>query len=136
MKLINLHKGILKKDYMERNIGDILEATNRSRETGFHYIIFYEGYDDNEFIGGVMTSTDKYPVNILMNSSHFIEKDEAENDFKITFKNTKLVPAKLFKPEEWGPYEKVGQLTDEGIAFVDQHIRNLQPEYWQNYILR
>jgi hypothetical protein len=121
---------------MERNIGDILEATDRTRVAGFHYMIFYDGYDDNEFIAGVLTSTNKFPINILMTNLHFVEKDEFGNDFKITYKNSKLVPAKLFKPEEWGPFEKVGQLTDEGIAFLHQHIGNLHAEYWQNYILR
>lgn len=121
---------------MNRNKGDILEARDRRFQAGKHYIIFYDGYDDNEFIAGVLTSTDMFPVNILMNSCYFVEKDEFGNDFKITCKNSKLVPAKLFKPEEWGPFEKVGQLTDEGIAFLDQHIGNLQAEYWQNYIIR
>ncbi|AOC97166.1 hypothetical protein BB050_04088 [Flavobacterium anhuiense] len=121
---------------MKRNKGDILEARDRRFEAGKHYIIFYDGYDDNEFIAGVLTSTDNFPVNILMAALHFEERDKNGNDFKITYKNSKLVPAKLFKPEEWGPFEKVGQLTDEGIAFVDLHIGELQPEYWQNYIQR
>ena len=121
---------------MKRNKGDILEAKNRKFQAGKHYIIFYDGYNDNEFIGGVLTSTDMFPVNIWMDSLHFIEKDEVGTDFKITYKNSKLVPAKLYKPEEWGPFEKVGQLTEEGIAFVEEHIGNLQAEYWQNYILR
>jgi len=121
---------------MNRNKGDILEARDRGFQAGKHYIIFYSGYNDNEFIAGVLTSTDKFPVNISMTDLHFVEKDEVGNDFKITYKNSKLVPAKLFKPEEWGPFEKVGQLTEEGIEFIDHHIGHLEPEYWQNYILK
>lgn len=119
-----------------RDIGDILEASDRSREAGFHYIIFYDGYSDNEFMAGVLTSTDKYPVNILMNLNHFLQKDENGNDFKVTFKNSKLVPAKLYKPENWGPFEKVGQLTEDGIAFVKEHVSHLEAEFWEEYILK
>ena len=121
---------------MERNIGDILEASDRDREAGFHFIIFYDGHDDDEFLAGVLTSTDKYPVNIVMNNKHFQYSDENDFTFKVTYKNSKLVPAKLFKPEQWGPYHKVGQLTEEGIDFVRKHIEALQPEYWQDYILK
>lgn len=120
---------------MDREIGDILEATDRSREAGYHFIIFYEGYSDDEFEAGVLTTTDLFPVNILMNETHFVDKDENGNDFKVTFKNSKLVPAKLFKPEEWAPYVKVGQLTNEGIDFVKKNIGHLEAEYWKDYIL-
>ena len=121
---------------MDRNIGDILEARDRSYEAGRHYVIFYDGYDDNEFLAGVLTSTDNFPKNILMNESHFINTDENGNDFKVTYKNSKLVPAKLYKPENWGPFEKVGQLSTEGIVFVEEKIGHLEPEFWEKYILK
>ncbi|WP_432672126.1 hypothetical protein [Flavobacterium sp. SM2513] len=121
---------------MKRNKGDILEAADRTREAGFHYIIFYDGYTDDEFIAGVLTSTDKYPVNIKMNETHFLDNDENGNDFKVTFKNSKLVPAKLYKPENWGPFNKVGQLTENGIAFVQEYIGHLEAEFWEEYILK
>lgn len=121
---------------MNRSIGDILEASNRSYKAGKHYIIFYDGYDDNEFMGGVLTSTDNFPENILMNEYHFINTDENGNDFKVTYKNSKLVPAKLYKPENWGPFEKVGQLSAEGIAFVEDKIGHLEAEFWEEYILK
>jgi hypothetical protein len=54
----------------------------------------------------------------------------------VTFKNSKLVPAKLYKPENWGPFEKVGQLSADGIAFVEEKIGHLDAEYWEEYILR
>jgi hypothetical protein len=121
---------------MKRNKGDILQATNRSRVAGFHFIIFYEGYEDNEFLAGVITTTDKFPVNYVMQSNHFVEEDDNGKHYKITFKNSKLVPAKLFKPEQWGPFDKVGQLTAEGICFIEKHIGQLEPEYWEDYILK
>ena len=121
---------------MDREIGDILEARDRSYNAGKHFIIFYNGYSDDEFEAGVLTSTDEYPVNILMYENHFVDKDEDGNNFKVTFKNSKLVPAKLFKPEEWGPFIKVGQLTNEGIKFVRKNIGHLDSEYWKDYILK
>ncbi|WP_310595110.1 hypothetical protein [Flavobacterium sp.] len=121
---------------MDRNIGDVLEANDRTREAGYHYIIFYIGYSDDEFLAGILTSTNKYHVNILMDESHFINTDENGNDFKVTYKNSKLVPAKLYKPENWGPFEKVGQLSAEGIAFVEDKIGHLEAEFWEEYILK
>jgi len=121
---------------MDRNIGDILEATDRTREAGYHYIIFYEGYTDDEFTAGILTSTNKYLVNILMDESHFINKDENGNDFKVTYKNSKLVPAKLYKPENWGPFKKVGQLSQDGILFVEENIGHLEAKFWEEYILK
>lgn len=121
---------------MEREIGDILQAKNRSKEAGFHYIIFYDGYSDDEFEAGVLTTTNNFPDNILMDKSHFVEKNSEGNNFKITFNNSKLIPVKLFKPEEWGPYRKVGQLTDNGINFVREIIGDLKPVYWKEYVLK
>lgn len=121
---------------MDRNIGDILEAKDRSVNAGRHYIIFFDGYNDSEFIGGMLTTTELFPQNILMTESHFINMDENGNEFKVTYKNSKLVPAKLYKPENWGPFEKVGQLSEEGIAFVKEHIGHLEAEFWKNYILK
>ncbi|MBY0485740.1 MAG: hypothetical protein K2P85_00895 [Flavobacteriaceae bacterium] len=71
-----------------------------------------------------------------MNETHFIDKDEKGNDYKVTYKNSKLVPAKLYKPENWGPFENVGQLTKVGIAFVEKHIGHLEAEFWGEYILK
>ena len=119
-----------------RYIGDILEAKDRSENAGIHYIIFYDGYDDSEFIGGMLTSTDLFPQNVKMNVSHFVENDENGNNYKVTFKNSKLVPAKLYKPENWGPFKKVGQLSEKGIAFVEEHIGHLESEFWEEYILK
>jgi hypothetical protein len=121
---------------MDRKIGDILEASNKSKGAGIHYIIFYQGYNDIEFMGGMLTSTELFPQNILMNDNHFVEKDEKGKDFKVTFKNSKLVPAKLYKPENWGPFDKVGQLTELGIAFVEENIGHLEAEFWEEYILK
>jgi hypothetical protein len=121
---------------MVRNIGDILEANDRTREAGYHYIIFYNGHTDDEFEAGILTSTEKYSVNIPMNESHFINTDKNGDYFKVTYKNSKLVPAKLYKPENWGPFEKVGQLSEDGIAFVEEHIGHLEAEFWEEYILK
>ncbi|HEX8514553.1 MAG TPA: hypothetical protein VF868_00030 [Bacteroidia bacterium] len=115
-----------------RKRGDILEATDRSFHAGKHYIVFYDGYNDDNFIGAMLTHTvnDK---NELMNASHFIEDDEKGNEFKVRFENTHLVKAKLMKFEKWGPFNKVGELTNSGIDFVENTIDHLQTETWDEY---
>lgn len=119
---------------IERQRGDILQARDRSVNSGLHYIIFYDGYDESEFVGSMLTSSSKYEENIEFKEFHFIKEDQDGNNFKITCNNSRFVPVKLYKPEEWGPYKLVGKLSKEGVAFVDEHIAQTAPVYWREYI--
>ena len=116
-----------------RQRGDILEASNRACNAGRHYIIFYEGFDDINFIGGMVTHM-KSDRNIAMSQKHFEKNDEAGNKFKFQFKNTQLVIAKLMKFETWGPFRKVGALSKDGIQFVEKAIDGLLKETWEVYL--
>ena len=114
--------------------GDILEAKNRHVDAGLHYIIFYAGKDERHFLGGMLTTSEDYEENILMHENYFETKDLDENDYKIKYQNSHLVPAKLMKLEFWGPFQVVGKLTAEGVEFVETHIDNLEEMLWEDYL--
>lgn len=113
---------------MNWNKGDILKG---NYELGaIHPIIFLEGYSNDYFIGAMITSSPEYKKtkNILMRKEHFVEK------YKIHFNNSHLVDAKLYKKLEWGPFKKTGELTLEGIKFVESIIHKKYPIVWEDYL--
>jgi hypothetical protein len=118
-----------------RQKGDILEASNRAQDAGRHYIVFYEGFDHVNFIGGMVTHMES-ERNIAMSQNHFEKNDEAGNSYKFQFGNTQLVIAKLMKFETWGPFSKVGALSEEGIQFIENIIDGLPQETWEEYLYR
>lgn len=115
--------------------GNILEASNRAFNAGKHYIVYFEGYDDINFIGGMITHMPS-KKNIKMADSHFKKLDESGTNYKVQFDNTNLVIAKLKKFINWGPFTKVGELTNEGITFVEKTIGHLNEETWEEYVER
>lgn len=115
--------------------GDIIEAENRAIDAGLHYIVYYSGFDDKNFIGGMLTHTFSNK-NKQMHVSHFHATNENGAKYKFQFENTHLVIAKLMKVESWGPFKKVGALTEEGITFVTETIDKLSSETWEEYLLR
>lgn len=114
--------------------GDILEAKNRHIDAGLHYIIFYAGKDERHFLGGMITTSENYEENIQMVENHFETKDLDQNNYKIKYKNSHLVLAKLMKLESWGPFKIVGKLTKVGVEFVENHIDNLDEMLWEDYL--
>jgi hypothetical protein len=117
------------------NRGDILKATKRGKNAGKHFIIFYENHDTRNFIGAMIThSEDSH--NIPMDKTYFHEKDAAGNNYKVVYDNTFLVNAKLMKFESWGPFQKVGELTSEGVEFVESIIDGLSAETWEEFLIR
>ena len=118
-----------------RQRGDILEASNRARDAGKHYIIFYEGFDEINFIGGMVTHMES-ERNIAMSENHFEKNDKLGNGYKFQFENTQLVIAKLMKFETWGPFTKVGALSEAGMQFVQNIIDDLPLETWEEYLHR
>ncbi|MGG6231328.1 hypothetical protein [Tenacibaculum sp. SDUM215027] len=114
--------------------GDILEAKNREFDAGLHYIIFYSGKDERHFLGGMLTTSNKYEENIPMLKNHFEIKDLDNNNFKIKYQNSHLVPAKLMKLESWGPFQIVGKLTKDGVEFIESQIDDLDEIIWEDYL--
>jgi len=118
-----------------RERGDILEGKNRRWKAARHFIVFYEERDEYGFVGAMIT-TDSRELNVAMRPHDFHTTDSEGKPYKISYKNSYLVKAKLFKLESWGRFKKVGQLTGRGISFVEKTIDDLSLESWEEYCER
>lgn len=116
--------------------GDILEGTNRRREAARHYIIALDPYRSGNFIGAMLTSKGTYLENILMKPVYIRTNTDNGTRFKFQFKNTHFVKGSFIKLESWGPFTKVGELSEEGIGLVDQETKDLEPGLWDDYVTR
>ena len=115
--------------------GDILKAFKRNKKEGYHYIVYYQGNSNDDFIGGMLTHSDT-PRNVKMSECHFERLDENGKAYTIYYNNSFLVKGKFIKPREWGPFTKVGKLTLDGIKFVENVIENLNCESFEDYLSR
>jgi len=120
---------------MDFQRGDILEATNRAVDAGYHYIIFYEGLNDQNFIGGMLTGS-SMRGNISFVGLHFEVTNQSGVQWSIPSKKSYLVKAKLMKLHTWGPFRQVGKLTEEGCTLMYNTINDLQSETWDEYLNR
>ncbi|MDL2141696.1 hypothetical protein QQY79_04125 [Flavobacterium tructae] len=112
--------------------GDILEAANRELTKGRHFIIYYEGFSQDDFIGGMITHSE-INGNLKMDINHFEILDENGEEYKVIYDDSYIVNAKLIKPHVWGPYTKVGSLSVSGITFFENNIAELEPQTFANY---
>lgn len=110
--------------------GDILLATHREIKKGYHPIVFISGNSEYDFIGAMITHEAIGDRNLKMKESHF------EPKLEITYDNSYLVKGQFIKPEEWGPFEKKGQLTPEGLEFVLENISHCPLETFAKYFAR
>ena len=114
--------------------GDILKGSHTGFNQAKHRIIYLSGDVMATFIGAIMTHSPNYG-NILMDEEHFQKKDDEGNYFQFKYEKTHLVKAKLLKPgNEWGPFVKVGKLTDSGIEFVESQIYALIEKDWNDFV--
>jgi len=108
--------------------GTILEGTIKGKEAARHYVVFYKGDPDVEdFSGGFITHSPKYG-NIPMTDSHF------EKGYAVGYDNSHLANGLYIKLKDWKPYKRVGQLTVEGIEFLEKKIGHLEPKLYTNYM--
>ena len=116
---------------MPFNKGDIITGVATK-----HPIIYLEDIDNITFKACIITHADdeQYPDNIRMTEYHFKERDEDGNRYEISYDETFFVSKCLIKKNEWGPYEKKGELTLGGIEFVERMIENERAIYWEYYI--
>lgn len=111
--------------------GDIVYGKNNLE--GGHPILFLDNKDDYTFVGAMLTKAGAYEGNHLMRREFFRERDENERVFSFKFNSTHLVGHSLLKRLEWEPFEKVGELTPEGLAFVENILKGKEPVFWEDY---
>lgn len=112
------------KNLHEIRPGDILKANEKSPQAGFHYIIFLGEYrDPSFFVGTFLTHAKGYKghKNILLKESDFSPESE------VKFEHSFFAPALFLKPEAWGPYYKVGSLTEQGFSRVWEASEDSEP---------
>lgn len=108
--------------------GDILRATHRALRKGYHPIIYVGGHSDTDFIGAMLTHHEDNTRNVKIDPAYFVNKSGYENTY--------LVIGKFMKPEEWGPFNKVNQLTPDGLYFVIKTTEKQPLENFASYFRR
>jgi hypothetical protein len=122
-----------KRGFILKGIENHKVVTVNGKKIKGHFIIFYDHLNGKDFIGAMITSSNNYAENLQMNENQFQEFDEFGNKCTVVYKESFLVPAKLHKIISMGPFELVGQLTEEGIDFVTKNIDNLPMVSWEEY---
>ena len=115
-------------------IGEILMGDNNLPIDGNHYIVFYKKIDGIDFQGCMISTSPFHGINIKMDASHFeVVNKETNILWEITYNNSYLVPAKLHKFNEMGAFHKKGQLTQDGIEFIENIIAEKEVKPWEVY---
>ena len=107
--------------------GDIIQGTKRNKDESYHPIVYFEEIDNLFFLGGMITHSKEFG-NIELNNSHFNLKIDNNPNPSHFVKNY------LIKKQEWGPYKKIGELSEKGIQFIERKLKNTIPEIWENYL--
>lgn len=117
--------------------GDILWADNNFNKPeyrGPHYMIYLgpNGDDPYTFLGVMLTSAKKkYAGNVPMTEEYFEKNDADGNPWRVYYKNSLIVKKLFTKSVQWQPFEKCGQLTAAGLAFVRDQVGELEPEFFE-----
>lgn len=94
-----------------------------------HYFVFLEDHNDYLFHGIMLTHSSDYG-NIEMREEHFKTHTDERIPYTFQFENTCFVDSKLIKdsalPIE-GPW---GELTEEGLDFIEDNLTNTEVKTW------
>ena len=103
-----------------------------SRQLG-HPFIFFENINEHadQFLACMVTHSAKFIENIKMTPKHFKVNDPKGSLYKFQYHKTHLTKRKLIKTIDLGEFKKVGELTEEGILFIEKHIGMLKEEYFK-----
>jgi hypothetical protein len=103
-------------------------ARDHPNRTGaYHPFVFIDNHDEDYFIGAMLTSDNKIErKNYPLDKKYFVKNPRPE-------KESYFVPNELVKKYEWEPFEEIGQLTNDGIAFVKSKLANTRPISFEDY---
>ena len=108
---------------MDHLKGDIVRANRRRRHEGYHYIVVWNDFvEGRDFIGVMLTRASQYPDNIPMSIDHFVQGTELVHN-----KSQHFVNRLFIKFAAWGPFTKVGELTEAGARFVEDNLQDIEP---------
>ena len=106
--------------------GDIIQGAKRGKTESFHPIIYFGEIDPIFFEGGMITHSNKYG-NVKLKDEHFAQK--IDSDFRPSY----FVRNFLIKKKEWGSFIKIGELSDQGMTFLRNHLDGTSPMVWESY---
>lgn len=117
--------------------GDILKTKkpvriwNMDKEMYHAAVVWQDEYDGRgDFLGIMLTTDCRKSDNILMLENHFNET------LKFKFKESRFVNQLFYKLREWSRFIKVGELTEQGIVFIEENLTNTEPMLFSDYITR
>lgn len=109
--------------------GDIIIGAKRNKDESYHPIVYFEEIDNFFFLGGMITHSKEFG-NIQLDDSHFEIKIDKNPNPSYFVKNY------LIKKQDWGPFKLIGKLSEIGIQFMENEIKNTDPEVWENYLTK
>ncbi len=108
--------------------GEIYMAQDKGKHP--HPIVYLENLSNNKFKACIL-STKGILDNVKMSESHFEKQDDNGRSYKIQYKNSHLVPNRVFEKNEcWlDSTQPQGKLTEEGIEFAEKFTKGCELEY-------
>lgn len=110
--------------------GDILLATDRDLRAGHHPILFFDHQHTWDFIGCMLTHE------VMDRNAPMLEEYFNDTSDEFEYENTQIVRGKFIKFAGWGPFYKVGKLSESGIGFVERLIHDFPLETFSSYYRR
>ena len=80
----------------------------------------------------MLTSKGRYN-NVPFKETHFKKVDNEGHPFSITHRPSYFPYTLLIKRSDVNGLNKVGELTDEGISFVEETLEGQEPETWEDF---
>lgn len=100
-----------------------------------HYFAFlYDHKDFDYFIGVMLTKCKKYSDNCPMQKHHFKSKDYDDNEYSFQFNNTVFARQLLIKDKTLPINGPFGELTEEGLQFIEETTKDSDPLTWPEAI--
>ena len=95
-----------------------------------HPIVFLKAEDDENFLECILSKTDTNGNNAML-PDHFVNTKEDGSYYSIKYRNSHLVHAKVFiKKIEWlRRLQPDGMLTNKGIEFIEENLKDIIPEF-------
>lgn len=110
--------------------GDVIEGVHKD---AYHPILFLEEKDEIFFYGIMLTKAENYDTNIMLPEKYIVTHKDGVA-FPFQYNNTHFVRAKLLKKIEWEPFNKIGEISSEGIEFVESNIALDEAKLWEEFI--
>lgn len=118
--------------------GDIIKSEKKHELWElYHPAIIWENTDDNQdTFTGIMLTTEpdwKGHKNIELSiETHITFSQNKYRDIWLKGKSY-FVTEKLIKKHDWGPFEVIGRLTEDGINYIDGHLSQNRPRTFKEY---